>query len=142
MDEEYYFNPVSNLQFKLNQAFLNKAIPEIEEFSKEYIFYNYFKKVNIHKLHNLIIWPVFDFGIHSGPKRAIKFLQIMLDLKPDGIIGPETIKESEKADYIIYNETRHLWLKTIKPYEKYRRGFENRMKKVKKQSKILRECYG
>lgn len=140
MDEAYYFNPTSeDLQTKLNAVLLNKAIPEIEIQSRLYIFKNYLEDVKINKLHSSMIWPVFDFGIHSGPKRAIRFLQKMLGTKQDGVIGPKTIKASKKADYTEYNELRHKWIKTIKPYKKYTKGFENRMKKVKRQSKMLRQ---
>lgn len=34
---------------------------------------------------------VFDFGVNSGPKRAVEFLQGILGVKVDGVIGPITL---------------------------------------------------
>lgn len=31
-----------------------------------------------------------DFGVHSGPERATKFLQNLLGITEDGIVGPQT----------------------------------------------------
>jgi len=53
-------------------------------------------------------WPnpgikVFDIGVNSGPRRAIKMLQKILNQAgfpsghPDGVIGPKTISACEKA---------------------------------------------
>lgn len=45
---------------------------------------------------NRLDWPqcllVFDYGIHSGPLRAIRELQRLLGLRQDGIIGPVTTR--------------------------------------------------
>lgn len=46
---------------------------------------------------------VMDIGVNSGPRRAVKFLQEVLNAsgfpcgRPDGVIGPKTIAATEQA---------------------------------------------
>jgi lysozyme family protein len=35
---------------------------------------------------------IFDFAVNAGVKTASKMAQLVLDVKPDGIIGPKTLK--------------------------------------------------
>jgi lysozyme family protein len=41
---------------------------------------------------------VFDFAVLSGPQTAIRALQEVLGVTPDGVIGPRTIAAAVKAD--------------------------------------------
>lgn len=47
-------------------------------------------------------WPVsymvFDAAVNSGPSRATKWLQEALRVKPDGVIGPKTLKAIEELN--------------------------------------------
>lgn len=42
-------------------------------------------------LSDVVVEMVFDAGVHSGPARAVKFLQAAAGVTPDGDIGPKTI---------------------------------------------------
>lgn len=59
-------------------------------------------------------WPnpgilVFDIGVNSGPKRGIKMLQKVINMagfncgRPDGVIGPNTIKKTAEAQEAMGN---------------------------------------
>lgn len=39
-----------------------------------------------------------DFGIHSGPRTAIRALQAAIGVTPDGVLGPKTIAAVDAAD--------------------------------------------
>lgn len=71
----------------------------------------YWKKPKIDKLPEHIQKSVLDWGINSGPDKAIKKLQKLVGASPDGIIGPETIEKSKNADVNAYADMR------IKYYE-------------------------
>jgi len=53
-----------------------------------------FDKLSDHRLiHQLV-----DFGVNSGPFIAIQKLQMALDVKQDGVLGPKTLEAANKAD--------------------------------------------
>lgn len=59
----------------------------------------FIKQPNIDKLPDpMIAALVFDFGVHSGTRKAIKVLQLVLGLHADGIIGPKTASAVRQAD--------------------------------------------
>ncbi len=41
---------------------------------------------------------VFDFGVNSGPSRAIKYAQMVAGVKVDGILGPITLSAINNTD--------------------------------------------
>jgi lysozyme family protein len=41
---------------------------------------------------------VFDLAVHSGPSRAVRMLQGVLDIEADGLVGPVTLTAARKAD--------------------------------------------
>jgi lysozyme family protein len=41
---------------------------------------------------------VFDFAVNSGPSRAVRMLQEILGIAPDGLVGPATLAAAGKAD--------------------------------------------
>lgn len=41
---------------------------------------------------------VFDFGVNSGPSRAVKYAQRVTGVTVDGILGPNTLKAINNAD--------------------------------------------
>ncbi|TMV79966.1 hypothetical protein FGG78_25630, partial [Thioclava sp. BHET1] len=40
----------------------------------------------------------FDFGVNSGPGRAVQFLQAAIGATPDGVVGPQTIATARSVD--------------------------------------------
>jgi lysozyme family protein len=45
-------------------------------------------------------YAVFDYGVNSGPGRAVKALQGILGVKQDGIVGPITLAAAKAADAV------------------------------------------
>lgn len=41
---------------------------------------------------------LFDFAVHSGPARALRVLQGLLGVEPDGLMGPLTLNAARTAD--------------------------------------------
>ena len=59
---------------------------------------HYWNKVKGDDLPAGVDYAVFDFAVNSGPKRAAEYLQSLLLVKVDGIIGPQTIAAAKRAD--------------------------------------------
>jgi lysozyme family protein len=59
--------------------------------AKDIYIKEYYIGPGIQQLPNWIQEYVFDFGVHSGPQTAIKFLQKDIGAAQDGKIGPETL---------------------------------------------------
>lgn len=53
---------------------------------------DYWEKPKISKLPAEIAGNVFDYGVNAGQGKAIKTLQEVVGAKPDGVIGPKTLK--------------------------------------------------
>jgi len=48
---------------------------------------------NIYKLDQPLQEQMLDFAVHSGAETAIKKLQTLLNVNPDGVIGPITLSK-------------------------------------------------
>lgn len=51
----------------------------------------YWEKVRGDDLPSGVDYAVFDFSVNSGPGRAAKFLQRIVGVEDDGVIGPQTL---------------------------------------------------
>lgn len=81
---------------------------------------------------------LFDFGINSGPSRAVKHLQRILGVKVDGGMGPETLAAIEKADVRSLisqlNDSRARFVRGLSNYGTFGRGWEARISRVRNSS--------
>lgn len=57
----------------------------------------YWLKAGCHRLRPLLAFALLDFAVNAGPSRAVKALQIVLAVEPDGVVGPETVRAAESA---------------------------------------------
>lgn len=65
---------------------------EVKDFYKK----NYWENPKINLLPREISASVFDYGVNAGQGRAIMAVQSIVGAKPDGVIGPKTIKAINK----------------------------------------------
>lgn len=81
---------------------------------------------------------VYDFGVNSGPGRAVKSLQAALGVKADGWVGDETRTaawDANRADLINRLCDRRLaFLRGLGTYNTFGRGWENRVRDIRKQA--------
>lgn len=96
---------------------------------------HYWSAVNAPGLPSGLDYAVFDFAVNSGPSRAAKFLQRILGVTVDGRIGPQTLaaaKAANTADTIgQLCDNRLAWLKTLKTWPTFGRGWTNRVADVR-----------
>ena len=88
---------------------------------------------------------VFDFGVNSGPSRAIKFLQKAINkvegrtLKTDGILASATLDASTSLNDLPgvisqLCDSRDSWLHTLKTWATFGKGWGDRVKGIKAKS--------
>lgn len=79
-------------------------------------------------------YAVYDFSVNSGASRAVKFLQELLGVKADGMLGNQTLGalaefSPEDMRELIQNycEKRWNWMKTLKTWSTFGTGWTRRV---------------
>lgn len=76
-------------------------------------------------------YAVYDFAVNSGPSRAVKFLQEVVGVAQDGIIGEITLAAVQQMDaFTIIRklcENRMAWLHRLKTFSTFGRGWTRRV---------------
>lgn len=96
---------------------------------------HYWAAVQAHKLPSGVDYAVFDFAVNSGPSRAAKYLQAVLGVAVDGIVGPVTLAAAQKADpRDVINrlcDDRLAFLKRLKHWSTFKNGWTRRVSDVR-----------
>ena len=82
---------------------------------------------------------VFDCAVNSGPKRAIIFLQRVIGVDDDGVMGPITlaaVKRENVEDLIEdYSDMRLRFLEQLKTYPVFGKGWTRRVNAIEEYAK-------
>lgn len=94
----------------------------------------YWDKVAGDELPAGLDYAMFDFGVNSGPSRAVKFLQRILGVSVDGVIGVMTLEAVGKfpVQQLIRRlcSDRLAWLRRLKTWDAFGRGWSRRIHHV------------
>ena len=85
-------------------------------------------------------YAIFDFGINSGPKRAIRYAQQVVGVEVDGVIGPATIRalrEAPREALDKYLNERLSFLKSLPHWKDFGKGWGRRVSDVGEKMEIL-----
>lgn len=82
---------------------------------------------------------IFDFAVNAGPKRAVRYLQLMTGAIGDGVIGPNTlaqlqqyVRTHDKAHAVNrYQDLREAYYRKLKTFDTFGRGWLRRVKLVR-----------
>jgi lysozyme family protein len=96
----------------------------------------YWDAVRGNQLPSGLDYAVFDFAVNSGPSRAAKFLQAIVGVVQDGVIGPETLKAIEAHANTVrlvqqLCDKRLAWLRGLKTWPSFGKGWESRVNDVR-----------
>ncbi len=84
---------------------------------------------------------VFDFGVNSGPSRAIRYAQRVVGVAVDGILGPTTLQEINDSDAVAFiNElcdARLHFLRGLGIWPTFGKGWSARVKDLRAYSLAL-----
>jgi lysozyme family protein len=102
----------------------------------------YWDKVRGDELPPALALAVFDFAVNSGPARAIRHLQSVVGVSPDGAIGPKTMAAVDSyiakhgLDNLIksYSFSRLSFLRDLKTWRVFGRGWERRVIAVERKA--------
>lgn len=94
---------------------------------------DYWDKVGGDQLPPKVAFNVFDGAINSGIGRSARWLQMAVGAKPDGMIGPMTLRavkaQDEQRTVMLYCAERLLFLASTNPttWNNFGRGLVNRV---------------
>lgn len=87
------------------------------------------------ELHQGLDYAMFDFAVNSGPQRAIRFLQSILGLKLDGVMGPSTLAAArgQNTEWVVLKlcDKRLDYLKFLPTWPTFGKGWAQRVSDVK-----------
>lgn len=87
-----------------NFGISKKAYPSLDiknltiDEAKQIYFKDYWQACQCDQLPRRFAISVFDTAVNQGQKKAQKFLQMVLDVDVDGVVGPKTIAAAFKSD--------------------------------------------
>jgi len=92
----------------------------------------YWNKCNCDKLPAGLDYAVFDFAVNSGPTRSAKYLQAVLGVAEDGVIGSGTLGAIKDAKSAIRGlcTKRMAFLRSLKTWGTFGKGWERRVTSV------------
>ncbi|GHA15035.1 hypothetical protein GCM10007989_07230 [Devosia pacifica] len=94
----------------------------------------YWDKVRAGDLPDGVDHAVFDFAVNSGPSRAARYLQAVLGVTQDGVIGPVTVAASRRkdAETIVTRlcDKRMDFLRGLSTFSTFGRGWTRRVSEV------------
>jgi lysozyme family protein len=95
----------------------------------------YWDKVRGDDLPDGLDYAVFDFAVNSGTGRAPKYLQRVLGVAQDGVIGPTTLKAAHNAnvEFAIDRlcDDRMAFLRGLSTFSTFGRGWTSRVSGVR-----------
>lgn len=99
----------------------------------------YWKPVKGDDLPHGLDLCVFDFGVNAGPRRAVKYLQLMVGAKPDGAFGPITLRQIQQYlsahghEHAVqrYQDMRESYYKKLPTFKTFGRGWLRRVASVR-----------
>ena len=116
------------------------TVEDVEPIYKEL----YWDKVRGDDLPAGIDLCVFDFGINSGPSRAIRYLQRLVGVEQDGVLGPVSLKAvkhfaNKDTEKMIdaYTDLRSDFVKNLKHFKTFGRGWLRRIGDIRYQAMLM-----
>lgn len=131
--ETYIGHPVPSGSMK------NLTVKDVTPFYRA----NYWNKIRGDQLPDGVDFAVFDYAVNSGVSRAARQLQACAGLAQDGLIGPKTLEavQSKKAVDLCkcICDNRLAFLKSLKTWPTFGKGWSRRVADVKKVSTTMAE---
>jgi lysozyme family protein len=98
----------------------------------------YWDKIKGDQLPSGVDYAAFDLAVNSGPVKAAKFLQEIVGVSVDGIIGPRSLDAINSCDAKEVAETicemRMDFLKRLSTFETFGKGWSQRVADVSAKS--------
>ena len=117
-----------------------KTVDDLKRITDEQVAHiyrtRYWAKVRGDDLPAGLDYAVFDFAVNSGPARAAKYLQRIVGVMQDGVIGPQTlaaVAEHDPAKLITrLCDDRLAFLKGLSTWPTFGKGWSRRVEDVRR----------
>lgn len=131
--------------YRRSKGLPNRTVKQITWDELKDIYYSrYWLKVQGDALPVGVDLAVFDFAVNSGPTRAAKFLQSLVGVPADGIIGPRTIDATKKKQFGLVDrlcDERLRFLQSLRHWSTFGKGWKRRVEEVRTVAKSMRKQY-
>lgn len=118
-----------------NQSVRNITAAEVSAIYRR----DYWDKVKGDELPEGVGYAVFDFAVNSGPSRAARFLQKIVGVAQDGMIGPATVAATNAlpAATVIDRlcDDRMAFLRSLDTFSTFGKGWARRVTDVRAKAK-------
>ncbi len=123
----------------------DKTVEELKHITQEQLarIYRagYWDKCCCDQLPDGVDYAVFDFAVNSGPGRAAKVLQAVLNAKQDGAVGPVTLGlvAALKPEVIIndFCDRRLTFLQQLDTFATFGKGWSRRVTEVRQTAQAM-----
>lgn len=99
----------------------------------------YWDKIKADDLPSGVDYAAYDLAVNSGPARAAKYLQQIVGVPADGVIGPKTLAAINEApaDEVIdaLCNMRMDFLKALPTFDTFGKGWTRRVAEVEEKAK-------
>jgi len=105
----------------------------------------YWNRVRGDDLPSGVDFAIYDFGVNSGPARAVRFAQKIAGATQDGAMGPQTLakikaycdQHGEEAFIQAYTDARMSYLQGLSTFDAFGRGWTRRVNDVEHYAAVL-----
>ncbi len=127
--------------FRARQGQGPRDVRDITDLEVEAIYRSqYWATVKADQLPPGLAYCVFDASVNSGPAQAAKWLQEIIGARIDGVVGNETLSKIAGRDVLEiitrYCQMRLAFMRRLKHWPTFKRGWSRRVEEVKKQSLV------
>lgn len=91
--------------------------------------HDYWQPCHIELLPDDLQFDMFDAAVNSGRVQATKWLQMALNVEPDGVIGPKTLAACRPGLSGRFNGYRLQFMSALPAWNTFGRGWANRIAK-------------
>ena len=129
--------------YRQRQGLPKQTVKQITDAEVEAIYRtNYWDKVSGDQMPAGLDFAVFDFAVNSGPLRAVRHLQSLLGIPQDGSVGQQTlaaVQQHPDPSALIRGlcASRMAFLRGLKTWPTFGKGWEKRVKSVEAQALLL-----
>jgi lysozyme family protein len=93
----------------------------------------YWDRVSGDNLPDGVDFAVFDFAVNSGVSRAAKYLQAVVGVTQDGVVGPATIQATKTYVAMTVTNKRLAFMQSLSIWSTFGKGWSARIADVKAQ---------
>lgn len=118
--------------YRVRKGLSKRSVREVKEAEVLEIYKSqYWDAIYGDTLPSGLDYAVYDFAVNSGSSRAIKFLQQILGVRADGVIGNITLAaiHEHEVQKLIFElcSRRFSWMKTLKTFSTFGKGWTRRV---------------